>query len=145
MRTADGREVDLKYYCGSKCGPQVEETTTRYSPIAIVRFDTLGRIPREYVEELVQIARRNQPKALVSGRASYGLGDYQTPGGCTLPNPVNAQRVSPVSKGTWQRPVLRRFVLPLLPVIDWATGVRISLLEDEGCAHALLESPLSLV
>ncbi|HUV63028.1 MAG TPA: alpha-L-fucosidase [Sedimentisphaerales bacterium] len=86
QQTADGRKVDFKYYYENKCRPQVEEITTQYGLIAIVWFDTPGRIPREYVEELVQIVRRNQPKALVSGRAGYGLGDYQTLGDMEVPN-----------------------------------------------------------
>ena len=86
QQTADGRKVDFKYYYENKCRPQVEEITTQYGPIAIVWFDTPGRIPREYVEDLVQIVRRNQPKALVSGRAGYGVGDYQTLGDMEVPN-----------------------------------------------------------
>jgi len=85
-QTADGRKVDFKYYYENKCRPQVEEITTQYGPIAIVWFDTPGRIPREYVEELVDIVHKNQPKALVSGRAGYGLGDYQTLGDMEVPN-----------------------------------------------------------
>jgi len=85
-QTADGRKVDFKYYYENKCRPQVEEITTQYGPIAIVWFDTPGRIPREYVEELIQIVRKNQPKALVSGRAGYGLGDYQTLGDMEVPH-----------------------------------------------------------
>jgi alpha-L-fucosidase len=68
---------------GGGNGPQ---QTADGRPIAIVWFDTPGRIPREYVEELVQIVRKNQPKALVSGRAGYGLGDYQTLGDMQVPN-----------------------------------------------------------
>jgi alpha-L-fucosidase len=86
QQTPDGRKVDFKYYYENKCRPQVEEITTQYGPIGIVWFDTPGRIPREYVEELVQIVRKNQPKALVSGRAGYGLGDYQTLGDMEVPN-----------------------------------------------------------
>ena len=85
-QAADGRKVDFKYYYENKCRPQVEEITTQYGPIAVVWFDTPGRIPREYVAELVQIVRKNQPKALVSGRAGYGLGDYQTLGDMEVPN-----------------------------------------------------------
>jgi len=84
--TADGKTVEFKYYYENKCREQVEEITTQYGPIAIVWFDTPGRIPREYVEELVQIVRKNQPRALVSGRAGYGLGDYQTLGDMEVPN-----------------------------------------------------------
>lgn len=86
QQTANGKEVDFKYYYEHKCRPQVEEITTQYGPIAIVWFDTPGRIPREYVEELVRIVRRNQPQALVSGRAGYGLGDYQTLGDMEVPH-----------------------------------------------------------
>ncbi len=85
-QTADGRQADFKYYYENKCRPQVEEITTQYGPIAIVWFDTPGRIPREYVEELVDIVHKNQPNALVSGRAGYGLGDYQTLGDMEVPN-----------------------------------------------------------
>lgn len=85
-QTADGKDADFKYYYENKCRPQVEEITTQYGPIAIVWFDTPGRIPREYVEELVQIVRKNQPTALVSGRAGYELGDYQTLGDMEVPN-----------------------------------------------------------
>ena len=85
-KTADGRNVDFKYYYENKCRPQVEEITSQYGPIAIVWFDTPGRIPEEYVKELVAIVRKNQPKALVSGRAGYGLGDYQTLGDMEVPH-----------------------------------------------------------
>jgi len=85
-QTADGTEVGFKYYYENKCRAQVEEITTQYGPIAIVWFDTPGRIPREYVEELVDIVHKNQPNALVSGRAGYGLGDYQTLGDMEVPN-----------------------------------------------------------
>jgi len=85
-QTADGRKVDFKYYYENKCRAQVEEITTQYGPIAIVWLDTPGRIPREYVEELVQIVRKNQPEALVSGRAGYELGDYQTLGDMEVPH-----------------------------------------------------------
>ncbi len=84
--TGDGKTVDFSYYYENKCRPQVEEITSQYGPIAIVWFDTPGRIPREYVEELVQIVRKNQPKALISGRAGYGLGDYQSLGDMEVPN-----------------------------------------------------------
>ncbi|MCD6394329.1 MAG: alpha-L-fucosidase [Planctomycetes bacterium] len=85
-QTADGRSVDFKYYYENKCRPQVEEITSQYGPIAIVWFDTPGRIPEEYVKELVGIVRKNQPKALVSGRAGYGLGDYVTLGDMEVPH-----------------------------------------------------------
>jgi len=84
--TEDGKAADFKYYYENKCRPQIEEITTQYGPIAIVWFDTPGNIPEEYVKELVAIVRKNQPKALVSGRAGYGLGDYQTLGDMEVPH-----------------------------------------------------------
>ena len=85
-KTADGTDVGFKYYYENKCRAQVEEITTQYGPIAIVWFDTPGRIPEEYVKELVGIVRKNQPKALVSGRTGYGLGDYVTLGDMEVPH-----------------------------------------------------------
>lgn len=84
--TGDGKPADFKYYYENKCRPQVEEITTKYGPIELVWFDTPGRIPKEYVEELVAIVRRNQPNALISGRAGHGLGDYVTHGDMEVPN-----------------------------------------------------------
>ena len=86
VKTEDGRDADFKYYYENKCRAQVEEITTQYGPIAIVWFDTPGNIPEEYVKELVAIVRKNQPNALVSGRAGYDLGDYQTLGDMEVPH-----------------------------------------------------------
>ena len=86
VTTKEGKPADFKYYFENKCRPQIEEITTQYGPIAIVWFDTPGDIPKEYVEELVSIVRKNQPNALVSGRAGYGLGDYQTLGDMEVPS-----------------------------------------------------------
>ena len=68
-----------------KCLPQVEEITSEYGPIEIVWFDTPGKMPKKYVEQLVEVVRKNQPHALVSGRAGHGLGDYQTLGDMEVP------------------------------------------------------------
>lgn len=68
-----------------KCLPQVKEITSEYGPIEIVWFDTPGRMPKEYVEQLVEVVRKNQPHALVSGRAGHDLGDYQTLGDMEVP------------------------------------------------------------
>ncbi|PXA03539.1 alpha-L-fucosidase [Coraliomargarita sinensis] len=84
--TEGGEAADFTYYYENKCRPQVEEITTKYGPIEIVWFDTPGRIPKDYVEELVAIVRKNQPGALVSGRAGYGLGDYKSHGDMEVPH-----------------------------------------------------------
>jgi alpha-L-fucosidase len=84
--TEAGEPADFSDYYKNKCRPQVKEITSNYGPIQIVWFDTPGRIPKTYVEELVAIVRENQPQALVSGRAGYGLGDYRSLGDMDVPH-----------------------------------------------------------
>ncbi len=81
-----GNPATFDDYFVKKCRPQVEEITSQYGPIEIVWFDTPGNMPKRYVEELVAIVRRNQPNALVSGRAGHGLGDYETLGDMEVPH-----------------------------------------------------------
>ena len=83
---ADGAQASFDDYFTNKCLPQVEEITTGYGPIAIVWFDTPGGIPKQYVEQLVAVVRKNQPNALISGRAGHDLGDYLTNGDMHVPN-----------------------------------------------------------
>ena len=83
--TADGKEVGFDYYFKNKCLPQVKEITTEYGDIAIVWFDTPGTMEKKYVEELVNIVKKNQPNALVAGRAGHGLGDYKSFGDMNIP------------------------------------------------------------
>jgi len=82
---AEGNPASFDDYFKAKCLPQVEEITSQYGPIEVVWFDTPGRMPKEYVEQLVAVVRKNQPHALVSGRAGHGLGDYQTLGDMEVP------------------------------------------------------------
>lgn len=82
---ADGNPASFDDYFVKKCLPQVKEITSEYGPIEIVWFDTPGKMPKEYVEQLVDVVRKNQPHALVSGRAGHGLGDYQTLGDMEVP------------------------------------------------------------
>jgi len=83
---AEGNPASFDDYFVKKCRPQVEEITSQYGPIELVWFDTPGNMPKKYVEELVQIVRRNQPNALVSGRAGHDLGDYNTLGDMEVPH-----------------------------------------------------------
>ena len=83
---ADGNPATFDDYFVNKCLPQVEEITSQYGPIEIVWFDTPGKMPKEYVEQLVAVVRKNQPNALVSGRAGHDLGDYQTLGDMEVPH-----------------------------------------------------------
>lgn len=87
-----GPEVDengvaktFEDYFYEKCLPQVKEITTEYGPIELVWFDTPGQMPKEYVQQLVAEVRKNQPNAMVSGRAGHNLGDYQTLGDMEVP------------------------------------------------------------
>ena len=82
---AEGNEATFDDYFVKKCLPQVEEITSQYGKIEIVWFDTPGKMPKHYVEQLVEVVRKNQPDALVSGRAGHNLGDYQTLGDMEVP------------------------------------------------------------
>ncbi len=82
----NGKAATFDDYFTKKCLPQVEEITSQYGPIELVWFDTPGGMPKEYVQKLVDVVRKNQPKALVSGRAGHGLGDYQTLGDMEVPH-----------------------------------------------------------
>jgi alpha-L-fucosidase len=84
-KTKDGKEVGFDYYFKEKCLPQVKEITTQYGEIAIVWFDTPGNMEKKYVEELVDVVHKNQPNALISGRAGHGLGDYMSLGDMNIP------------------------------------------------------------
>lgn len=61
------------------------ENTRNYGDMELIWFDTPGGMPKEYAPTLVEVAHRNQPKALVSGRVGYGLGDYATLGDMEVP------------------------------------------------------------
>ena len=82
----NGAPATFDDYFANKCLPQVNEITTEYGPIEIVWFDTPGDMPKHYVEQLVELVHKNQPRALVSGRAGHGLGDYQTLGDMEVPH-----------------------------------------------------------
>lgn len=81
----EGNPATFDDYFAKKCLPQVKEITSEYGPIEIVWFDTPGKMPKHYVEQLVEIVHKNQPRAMVSGRAGHGLGDYQTLGDMEVP------------------------------------------------------------
>lgn len=84
-KTKEGKEVGFDYYFKEKCLPQVKEITTEYGDIAIVWFDTPGKMEKKYVEELIEVVNNNQPNALISGRAGHGLGDYVSLGDMNIP------------------------------------------------------------
>jgi alpha-L-fucosidase len=82
---AEGKPATFDDYFAKKCRPQVEEITTEYGPIEIVWFDTPGGMPKKHVEELVALVRKNQPNAMICGRAGHGLGDYLSRGDMEVP------------------------------------------------------------
>lgn len=84
----NGNPKTFKDYFYGKCLPQVEEITRNYGDMELIWFDTPGNMPKEYAQKLVEVVHRNQPKALVSGRVGYGLGDYETLGDMEVP-PTN--------------------------------------------------------
>ncbi len=84
-KDAEGNAADFDDYFVKKCLPQVKEITSEYGPIEIVWFDTPGNMPKKYVEELVAVVRKNQPNAMICGRAGHGLGDYQSLGDMEVP------------------------------------------------------------
>ncbi|MGJ8650997.1 MAG: alpha-L-fucosidase [Opitutaceae bacterium] len=82
----DGAPATFEDYFAKKCVPQVEELTTRYGPIEIVWFDTPFGMTLEQIQRLEGIIRKNQPKALISGRIGHNKGDYQSLGDMEVPN-----------------------------------------------------------
>ena len=82
---AEGKPASFDDYFAKKCRPQVEEITTEYGPIEIVWFDTPRGMPKKHVEELVALVRKNQPNAMICGRAGHGLGDYLSLGDMEVP------------------------------------------------------------
>ncbi len=82
---ADGTPATFEDYYNKKCKPQVIEICSNYGEIDFVWFDTPGRIPKEYVIELVDIVRKLQPNAMLCSRVGHGLGDYASKGDMEVP------------------------------------------------------------
>lgn len=85
QKDAAGNPKSFDDYFKEKCLPQVEEITKNYGEIQLVWFDTPGNMPPKYAKKLVEVVRKNQPDALVSGRVGYNMGDYQTLGDMEIP------------------------------------------------------------
>jgi len=91
---ADGSPASFENYFYSKCKPQVTEICSNYGDLDFVWFDTPGKIPKEFVLELVDIVRELQPNAMLCSRVGHGLGDYASKGDMEVP-PRNI-------KGLWE-------------------------------------------
>ena len=81
----EGNPKTFEDYYREKCLPQIEEITTRYGDLELIWFDMPGVTLENYARDIVQVVRRNQPNALISGRIGYGLGDYETHGDAEVP------------------------------------------------------------
>ena len=81
----EGNPKTFEDYYRTKCLPQIEEITTRYGDLELIWFDMPGVTLEQYARDIVQVVRRNQPNALISGRIGYGLGDYETHGDSEIP------------------------------------------------------------
>lgn len=90
-------------YFQEKCIPQVKEICTRYGDINIVWFDTPANIKKEHVKQLIETVRKYQPKALVSGRVGYDMGDYRTLGDMEIPvkNEMGLWEAVDVTNDSW--------------------------------------------
>jgi alpha-L-fucosidase len=82
----NGNRATFNDYFSKKCLPEVTQLCTEYGPIELIWFDTPGNMKKEYVQRLVDVVRKHQPNALVSGRAGHNLGDYQTLGDMEVPH-----------------------------------------------------------
>ncbi len=81
----DGSPATFEEYFARKCLPQVREITSGYGPLELIWFDCPGSMSRDCVQQLVDVIRKNQPNALISGRAGHELGDYQSQGDMNVP------------------------------------------------------------
>lgn len=91
---ADGTPATFEQYFYSKCKPQVKEICSNYGELDFVWFDTPGRMPKEFVLELVDLVRELQPNAMLCSRVGHGMGDYASKGDMEVP-PRNI-------KGLWE-------------------------------------------
>jgi alpha-L-fucosidase len=91
---ADGSPASFENYFYSKCKPQVKEICSNYGDLDFVWFDTPGRMPKEFVMELVELVRDLQPNAMLCSRVGHGMGDYASKGDMEVP-PANI-------KGLWE-------------------------------------------
>ncbi|MDB2607144.1 alpha-L-fucosidase, partial [Zobellia sp.] len=100
---AKGKARDFDYYFKEKCLPQVKEIMTEYGDVAVVWFDTPGDMKKEQIEELVDIVRKYQPNAMISGRAGHNLGDYLSLGDMNIPgrNVPGLWETVDVTNDTW--------------------------------------------
>lgn len=86
--------ADFDKYFREKCIPQITELLTNYGKLALIWFDTPGKMTLEQSQEIVDLVHRLQPQALVNSRIGNGVGDYSS----MNDNEVPAKRIP----GLWE-------------------------------------------
>jgi alpha-L-fucosidase len=81
---AEAADFDFGAYFRSVCLPQVRELLTGYGPMAVMWFD-IGIRDKGACQELKDLVRNLQPKALVSPRIGSCGGDYDGAGDSEVP------------------------------------------------------------
>lgn len=81
----NGKPASFDDYFYKKCLPQVSEICSNYGQIDFVWFDTPGDMKKKYVEELVAVVEKLQPKAMLCSRVGFGYGDYVSQGDMEVP------------------------------------------------------------
>ena len=82
--SSEKQEGDFTEYFERKVIPQVTELLTEYGPIRTVWFDTPGDMTKEQSQNLVDLTRSLQPKAMINSRIGNGVGDFSTLGDHSL-------------------------------------------------------------
>jgi alpha-L-fucosidase len=89
-KSPDGTPANFEQYFQKKCFPQVKEICSNYGELSFVWFDTPGKMPKKWVEQLVELVRETQPQAMLCSRVGHGMGDYLSQGDMEVP-PRNAE------------------------------------------------------
>ena len=76
---------DFNIYFEKKVIPQVTELLTNYGDIAVVWFDTPGKMDKSFSEALVNLVQKHQPNCLINSRIGNGYGDYASLGDMQIP------------------------------------------------------------
>ena len=88
------KQADFDKYFKEKCEPQVKELVTQYGDLAVMWFDTPGKMSKAHSMALVDLVRKYQPRCLINSRIGNGVGDYSSLGDMEIP-PENV-------KGLWE-------------------------------------------
>lgn len=79
------KEANFSKYFKEKCEPQVKELVTQYGDLAVLWFDTPGKMTKEDSMALVNLVKKHQPRCLINSRIGNGVGDYSSLGDMEIP------------------------------------------------------------